>query len=101
MTLSFNLRDLDHIDQVIERKQNSIDNQEIFDSNKKKLGEQCRKIYEWLKSGKTLTNKEAMNLLNIGDPRARIRDLREGGIPILDRKRANGRSMFKVYYMEV
>lgn len=101
MTLSLRIQDIDNIDSIVERKQNSIENQEIYDSNKRKFGEQCRKIYQWLLSGKTLTNKEAMNLLDIGDPRARIRDLREGGIPVLDRIKANGRSKFKVYYMEV
>lgn len=101
MTIQLRIQDIDNIDKVIERTQNTVENQELFDHNKRQFGDQCRKIYQWLKSGKTLTNKEAMNLLDIGDPRARIRDLRAGGIPILDRLKGDGRSKYKVYFMEV
>jgi aminoglycoside N3'-acetyltransferase len=57
--------------------QNTADNQMQYDAIKHRFGAQCQRLYEWLRSGKSITVKEAMNELNIGDPRARIRDLRE------------------------
>ena len=57
--------------------QNTAENQMQYDAIKHRFGAQCQRLYEWLRSGKSITVKEAMNELNIGDPRARIRDLRE------------------------
>ena len=57
--------------------QNTAENQVQYDAIKHRFGAQCQRLYEWLRSGKSITVKEAMNELNIGDPRARIRDLRE------------------------
>ena len=57
--------------------QNTAENQQQYDAIKHRFGAQCQRLYEWLRSGKSITVKEAMNELNIGDPRARIRDLRE------------------------
>lgn len=58
-------------------RQNTAENQQQYDAIKHRFGAQCQRLYEWLRSGKSITVKEAMNELNIGDPRARIRDLRE------------------------
>lgn len=58
-------------------RQNTAENQQQYDAIKHRFGAQCQRLYEWLSSGKSITVKEAMNELNIGDPRARIRDLRE------------------------
>jgi hypothetical protein len=58
-------------------RQNTAENQEQYGAIKHRFGAQCQRLYEWLRSGKSITVKEAMNELNIGDPRARIRDLRE------------------------
>jgi aminoglycoside N3'-acetyltransferase len=57
--------------------QNTAENQMQYDEIKHRFGAQCQRLYEWLRSGKSITVKEAMNELNIGDARARIRDLRE------------------------
>jgi hypothetical protein len=57
--------------------QNTAENQMQYDAIKHRFGAQCQRLYEWLRSGKSITVKQAMNELNIGDPRARIRDLRE------------------------
>jgi hypothetical protein len=75
--------------------QNTAENQTQYDAIKHRFGAQCQRLYEWLRSGKSITVKEAMNELNIGDPRARIRDLREV-MPIQDRL-TQGR--VKEYYM--
>lgn len=40
-----------------------------------------------------------MNLLDIGDPRARIRDLRNGGIRIEDKLVGKGKK-FKIYFIQ-
>lgn len=79
--------------------QNTADNQALYEYNRPGFGEQCNRIYEYLRTGRTLTVKEAMNLLDIGDPRARIRDLRDGGIRIEDKLVGNGKK-FKVYYIQ-
>jgi hypothetical protein len=57
--------------------QKTAENQMQYDAIKHRFWAQCQRLYEWLRSGKSITVKEAMNELNIGDPRARIRDLRE------------------------
>jgi len=80
-------------------RQNTPENQARYEYNKKDFGRQCTQIYEYLKSGRTLTVYEAMTMFAIGDPRARIRDLRNGGVNILDRETSNGRGRFKTYYI--
>ena len=80
-------------------RQNTPENQARYDDNKKDFGRQCTLIYDYLKSGHSLTVYEAMTMFAIGDPRARIRDLRNGGVKILDRETANGRGRFKTYYI--
>ncbi len=84
-----------------EVKQNSKENQKIYDHNKVTFGDQCQRIYDWLITGKTLTRKEAENLLDVGDARARIRDLRNHGVNIEDKKGGNGRSRYKIYFIEI
>jgi hypothetical protein len=51
--------------------QNTAENQMQYDAIKHRFGAQCQRLYEWLRSGKSITVKEAMNELNIGDPRAK------------------------------
>lgn len=84
-----------------EVKQNSKENQKIYDHNKVAFGDHCQRIYDWLITGKTLTRKEAENLLDVGDARARIRDLRNHGVNIEDKKGGNGRSRYKIYFIEI
>ena len=38
--------------------------------------------------------------MDIGDARARIRDLRNAGIPITDKIAGNGNRKYKVYYIK-
>ncbi len=82
-------------------RQNSKENQEIYDHNKVTFGAQCQRIYDWLMTGKTLTRKEAEDFLDIGDARARIRDLRFHGINIEDKKAGNGNRQYKVYFINL
>lgn len=57
--------------------QNTAENQALYDSIKYRFGSQCRKILDALKTGRRMTVKQMSNEFNIGDPRARIRDLRK------------------------
>lgn len=80
--------------------QNSAENQQLYDGNKHSFGEQCRKIYEHLMKGNRCTGRELERELDIGDARARIRDLRKGGIRIDDVKKTVNRSTYKIYFIE-
>jgi hypothetical protein len=66
-------------------RQNTAENQQQYDAIKHRFGAQCQRLYDHLLSGKSITVKDAMNSLDIGDPRARIRDLIENGIHIKKR----------------
>lgn len=80
--------------------QNSAENQQLYGGNKHSFGEQCRKIYEHLMQGNRCTGRELERELDIGDARARIRDLRKGGIRIDDVKKTVNRSTYKIYFIE-
>ncbi len=82
-------------------RQNTPDNQRIYDANKKGFSRQCQLIYDLLMTGRTVTVREMMNLLDIGDPRARIRDLRDAGVQVLDKEISNGNGKYKSYYIQL
>ncbi len=88
-----------HLTFPIHERENNEESQAHLDDNRQHFSNQCRQVYEWLKTGKTLTCKEAMNLMDIYHLPRRICDLREGGINIQSKKAGNGRAKFNVYYI--
>ena len=73
----------------ISRKQNSKENQEIFEESKPRLTKQCRVVWGLMCQGRVLTTSEACagvwfegERFIIGDLRARVRDLIDHGFPI-------------------
>lgn len=76
--------------------QNNKSSEEILISNEKHLSRQCKILYEALERGERLTTVGALINYRIGDLRARIRDLRNTGIPVKD-KLLEGR--FKEYFL--
>lgn len=85
------------IDFSVHQIENLPENQEILDSNREHFSDQCRRVYELLKSGKRLTTTEALQY-GIGDLRARIRDLiKFNNVPI-QKRLITGR--FKEYFLE-
>jgi len=81
-------------------RQNSRENQALYDNNKPTFGAQCQRIYDWLMTGKTLTRKEAEDFLDVGDARARIRDLRNAGVNVDDKIAGNGNRKYKIYFIK-
>ena len=61
----------------INRSENNPESQQILKHYNPKLRGQCKKIYEALKAGESLTVVEAMYKYNIGDLRRRIKDLKD------------------------
>lgn len=81
---------------VVHTKENNKYSQEILESRYEDFSDQCKTIYDLFKSGKKLTVKEAMNKHDIGDLRARVRDLRNAGVDVKDNMIGKG---FKEYFM--
>lgn len=78
--------------------ENTIENQNIFDANQKRFSNQCRIVYDALLRGEKLTTGYAQAKYEIGDLRARIRDLINFDIPV-KKKLLKGR--YKEYYLEI
>ena len=75
---------------------NNPESQKIFDDNKPTFSKQCTTILEALRRGERLTVRDCMLKYNIGDPRARFRDLIKSNVPVKS-ELLEGR--FKVYYL--
>lgn len=87
----------------VSRPQNSKENQEILDTNKPHLNNQCLQVLEMLQKGMVLTTTKASagiwlngKKIIIGDLRARIRDLIVAGYPI---KKEKIKGRFKKYFI--
>jgi len=64
--------------------------------NSTRLSKQAQYVYDWLKTGARITVKDAA-IRDIGDLRARIRDIRGAGIEVKDKELdSTGR---KEYYL--
>ena len=64
--------------------------------NKRAFSKQAQYVYDWLKTGARITVKDAA-IRDIGDLRARIRDIRGAGIEVKDNEL--GSSGRKEYYL--
>lgn len=76
--------------------ENSAENQNLFEANKEKFSNQCKIVYEALLRGERLTTALALIKYNIGDLRARIRDLIAFGVPVQKEILKGG---YKEYYL--
>lgn len=79
----------------VHTKGNNRQSEQILEDNVDHMEGQCRKILWMLQGGRRLTVRD-MFLMGIGDPRRRIKDIRDKGIEIKD-EILEGR--FKVYYI--
>jgi hypothetical protein len=78
-------------------KENTVENQEQFEQNKKRLSKQCQIVYDALLRGEKLTTSVALIQYGIGDLRRRIKDLKDiWNIPVQDQY-LEGR--FKEYFL--
>jgi hypothetical protein len=78
------------------RVENNPASTKILRDNVKHFSRQCIVLKEAFERGEVLTVFDIMTKYFIGDPRARIRDLRDAGVPVKDElieKR------FKKYYL--
>ena len=72
------------IDFTIHARENNPESQMILDANRPLFSNQCKKVYEALLRGEKLTTGIALLNYQIGDLRARIRDIRNSGIDVKD-----------------
>jgi hypothetical protein len=77
--------------------QNNRQSEEILVNNEDDFKKQADRIYAVLLTGRKLTVREMMIEMNIGDPRARIRDIRKK-FEVKDNLR-EGR--FKEYFLNI
>jgi hypothetical protein len=77
-------------------RQNTKENQSIFDCNKEHFSNQCRIVLEALLKGERLTTTSALLNHGIGDLRARVRDLIKAGIEV---KKELKEGRYKEYYL--
>lgn len=79
--------------------ENTAENQEQFEKNKKQLSKQCQIVYDALLRGEKLTTAVALIQYGIGDLRRRIKDLKDiWNIPVEDQY-LEGR--FKEYFLKL
>lgn len=81
--------------QLAIRFENNSHSQAILEANIDRFEGQCKTILKLLKEGGRLTVRD-MVLMGIGDPRRRIKDLRDNGIEIKDELKEK---RFKEYYL--
>lgn len=82
-------------------KENNAQSERHYEANLDRFTSHCRNILERLLKGERLTTARQMEY-GTGDLRARIRDLRNAGIPVQDDfiKTEDGkRTRFKYYYL--
>jgi hypothetical protein len=65
------------------RQENNPESTKILRANEKHFSNQCLVLLEAFKRGEVLTVKDGFRY-NIGDLRARVRDLRKAGVEIKD-----------------
>jgi hypothetical protein len=84
------------MDFTIHAVENNPESQMVLDANRPLFKNQCKKVYEALCRGERLTTASALINYQIGDLRARIRDIRNSGINVQDTY-IDGR--FKSYFL--
>ena len=82
------------LDLDFSRIENNPESNKILRENEKLFSKQCETVYELLKRGKYSVRD--LVLLGIGDPRRRIKDLRDAGVRVKD-ELIEGR--FKKYFL--
>lgn len=81
--------------------ENSAENQAIYEQNLNRFNEQCRKVYKRLVAGERLSTIHQQEY-QVGDLRARIRDLIKMGVPVKKRPVMTDdgkRTQFKEYFL--
>ncbi len=79
-------------------KENNIESQQIFDTNKTHFSKQCIIVLDALKRGERLTTTTALLKYGIGDLRRRIKDLID--IHKIDVKAELQQGRFKVWFLD-
>lgn len=79
----------------VSRPQNNPESQRMLDKAVPRLNKQCLKLLDLFNQGKKLTVRDGFDY-NIGDLRARVRDLREAGYEVKDNMIGAG---FKEYFL--
>lgn len=81
--------------------ENNAQSERHYEANLDRFNNHCRKILERLLRGERLTTARQMEY-GTGDLRARVRDLRNAGIPVQDdfvTTEDGKRTRFKYYYL--
>lgn len=78
--------------------ENSASNETILEDNKQRFSNQCRVVLTAMMRGERLTTSSALRIYDIGDLRARVRDLSKFNDVIVSKKLLEKR--FKQYYLE-
>lgn len=82
---------------LVHQKENNPESRAILETNREHLNKQCKKVLELFEKGYRLTTGRALLLFQIGDLRARVRDLRDAGYDVKD-ELLKGR--YKKYWIE-
>lgn len=93
-----------HIDftQVLHQRENNPQSEQHLKRNIYHFTGQCAVVLSLLEKGEVLTTGKALVQYGIGDLRARIRDLRNSGVPIKDKwfiDEDGKTTRFKEYYL--
>lgn len=88
-------------DKGVYRHMNNEESDTHAKENEQKFSEQCKRIYDYLKSGKRITTMVAMTTLRIGHLQRRIKDLTD--IFEIDVQsewvKGEGKKRYKEYYL--
>ncbi len=80
----------------IHDRENNSESQQILDDNKEHFSDQCLTMLKALVRGEVLTSQICDRKYDIGDGRARKRDLKGNGIAIIDSLQ---KGRFKEFYL--
>lgn len=68
--------------EIVHGKENNSHSQQILEDQYERLNNNCRKLYDALKSGGKWTGKRIIKTLDMLEYRRRIKDLKDAGIKI-------------------
>lgn len=75
---------------------NNPESQKQLNKNRPELKTQCQRIFDLLMQGKQLTVWSMYTIYKIGDPRRRMKDLKDSGVEVSETKTQKGT---KTWYM--
>ena len=89
---------LDFTKEIVHRE-NNRESQNLFDQNKDRFSNQCKRVYDALMRGERLTTSKALLEYGIGDLRRRVKDLKDTWKVPIESELITGK--YKEYFINI